>query len=209
MRIETESWQGLINQLVTLFGRGYFAYHLTQYPEKKRAKWPKIDAKLVQKYALDGSIHQRYRLRKKGFCTYAIVRWEAVCVILKTQGKPMVTEDDKFNELIKRPLAIRISDNIILEIQRVEDKVTARLSKRDFEGFEEWLVRLAGAGQIKEARKVFDRLNGLPGFHGINQQKWRLWSRVVATCKRAGISPGERPRINTRRKVVQVYKPQG
>ncbi|OOB74944.1 hypothetical protein AXF41_14110 [Clostridium haemolyticum] len=59
------SWQGLIQQVVYLVSRGYYYHHIEYLPQKKSARFPKIDQKLIEKYKADKSKYQRARQKNK------------------------------------------------------------------------------------------------------------------------------------------------
>lgn len=190
---------------------------MTIYPEQKQEKWGRIDQKLAAKYGLiDQSKFQRYRARKKGYSAFSILRWNSTCLIFKTPGKvpSEITADDAFAKVKDRPVKIKVSDFVEIDIGLYGDKVTAKLSKDSYAGVKSYLETLVYRQEVDKAIQIFNRLNGLPATAGIIAQKRKLaaWlSKLIAKREKAEKQKQKEAeilkklRIGTKRKIVTVF----
>lgn len=82
------NWQALLEQIVNLCGNGYYYYHISYLPVRKKEKRKEIDKKIIEKYNLEKDTKdKRYQRKKKGLANFAFLRWEHILVILHTEGK--------------------------------------------------------------------------------------------------------------------------
>ena len=204
-----KSWQGLIQMSVYLVSRGYYWYCLTEYPEKKRDSWAKIDQKLIEKYDADKSKFQRARQKQKyGMANFYFLRWESVSVIFHSKGKfsEKVTYNDTFYDIRKKPLKITISDNIEMVIYEENETTSVRLSRESYRGFKACLIDVCKLKEQKEIIKEFNKINGLPAWRGIIEQKQLLASFTVREARKHQVwLRKEALRIKTQRTPVKVF----
>src|SRR5690625_4941401 len=183
------SWKGFLQQIVSQLAFGYEYYHITIYPEKKKDKWLQIDKKLIHKYQTKKSKFQRSRIKAKGFVNFYFLRWENIAVILHSDGNISkdITYDDKFKNLGKNPMLLKISERITFKIQISNirnKKIDVFLEKESYQNIKEQIYEIA----IKTKRKEniineFKKLNGLPSYRGINQQQSNLREAFLKHCK--------------------------
>ena len=172
MKHVAESWQGLIQGLVTWVSHGYYFVCKTHYPDHKDQKT--IDEKLIRKYRADLEKTKRWRVRKEtGAAMFALIRLERGdgISLLHTEGTLPSVYDDRFIDLRIEPLTVRVSESIVFEILVKHGKTEVCLSGRTYE----WMkAGLADAVQTRSKTRIiaqFERLNGLPAYHGIVAQK--------------------------------------
>ncbi len=231
------SWQGLLQMVVYLVGRGYEQWHVTHLPVEKKDKFSIIDNKLIGQYQTDKTKYQRNYSKEKGFANFVYLRWEHVVIILHTNGtipeSILVTDrdgskklNDNFYNIDEKALQFRVSDNIAFEIKSIQKKgqrkkdVSVQLTNDVFKGIKRELKEVASTRNKYEMIKHFDRLNGLPAWAGINQQKGELKSYLYNQAKDLGVfNVGDRKqskeakqkfmsslRLHTRRKVYKVWQ---
>jgi hypothetical protein len=203
------SWQGLLQQLVYLIGRGYFFYHVTYLPVNKKEKYSQIDAKLIGKYKTDKTKWQRSRLKAKGVANFYYLRWKHVAVILHTLGEQEdeIIYDDKFLDIRKNPLLLKISELVAFNIQIVDRRVTVKLAKDTYEGLRIELHQVAKTKSKEKMAKAFDRINGFPAWAGIIVQKRRLAWYLCEQAKKHNIQLDQSElRFVDQRKPVKVFQ---
>lgn len=210
------SWQGLVQQVVYLVGRGYYFHCVTELPEKKRDKWEQIDQKLIGKYSADKSKWQRARQKGKKTANFYYLRWNNLSVLLHTLGsiESGSSYDDNFKDIRdkKGRLKIQISKLIGLEIFLGDCKkggsrqVTVKLDKDTYTGFKAIFDDVAATKNVKYMVKEFDKLNGFPAWGGIIKQKRELARFIVNRARhhQADLKQ-EQLRINGYRKPVKVF----
>ena len=195
MVYETGNWQGFLEQIIRLLSRhGYSYFSLSQYPSSKFYKWGEIDKKLIAKYNAGQTSMQRYRARKKGLCSYYFIRWNQYAIVFKSTGQvpPMTNQDDTFLFIAKHVINIRIGDTVIVQIVQSNGKTTAKLNEETYKGLKSKLFYAANDAQKKRSVKPlvteYNKLNGLPAWRGILQQKSRLKRYCEKLAKERGIS---------------------
>ncbi len=208
------SWQGLLQQAVYLVSRGYYNYCLTQYPENKRDRWSCIDQKMIEKYRCNLSKYQRARFKNKGIANYYYLRWDALSLMMHTSGQlpEGITADDKFYDCKEKKNRLVIPIGIIkMQIMPPGDpnniRVTVRLTKESYRDVKSSLLSACRSQNKYMIIKEYDRLNGLPAWAGIVEQK-RMIAGYVAHQARKNHIPLQinELRINTYRKVYPVWQ---
>ncbi|SFL91022.1 hypothetical protein [Pelosinus propionicus] len=195
MVYEDEAWQEFLEQIIRLVARhGYKYFSLSKYPlEKKSFKCDATDKKLTTKYRAEATSMQRYRGKKKGFCAYYYLRWKEYIVILKTPGQvpPGIIQDDAFFSIAKHSLKIRISAFITVEIFERDGKISAKLADETYWELKNKLFYVANSAQKarnpQQLIEAFKKLNGLPCWRGILQQKSRLKRYCLSLAKKRGL----------------------
>jgi len=185
-----KSWKGFLQQIVSQLAFGYEYYHITVYSEEKQDKWLQIDKKLINKYQTKKSKFQRSRIKSKGFANFYFLRWENIAVILHSEGNLSngIVYDDKFKNLSKNPMFLKISERITFKIQKSNiknKKIDVFLAKESYQNIKEQIYEIAMKTKRKENIVTeFKKLNGLPSYRGINQQQKNLREALIKFCKR-------------------------
>ncbi len=201
------SWQGFLQQVVYQIARGYHHHCLTRLSEDKRDKWPLIDQKLIYKYQSVVSKDQRYRIKRAGRANVIYLRWEHCALLLMTDGAHGDL-DDRFCYINATPLTIQVSPIIGLKIHYGAKGVTVHLAKDSYQGLKTilWDAARLVTRNPDLLKREFDKLNGLPCWGGIIEQKRQLLDYALTEAKRQGC-PLKRDefRLNTRRHIYQVW----
>lgn len=201
------SWQGFLQQVVYQVSRGYVYYCIVEYPEKKRDKWSKTDTKLIQKYQADLSKDQRYRRKAKQLANFMFLRWDKWSVILHTAGEiEGVHYDDKFHGIEGRPLELRL--NLGYRIHKgAKGEVTVHLTSESYRGVKAALDHAISSRRQNLLVDEFNRLNGLPCWGGIVEQKSQLLEHILRKAGKCGIKVERSDfRFLTKRKVYDVFE---
>lgn len=199
------SWQGFIQQVVYQISRGYYWYCLVAYPETKQDRWPRIDKKLIEKYSADLSKDQRYRRKAKGVANFMFLRWGHFAVILHTQGIGQVSDRDHFDDIRKKPLEVRL--NLGYRIHFGSNGVTVHFDRESYQGVKEILADAVRLHNPRLLKLEFDRLNGIPCWSGVVEQKRQLLAFALRAARKNGlVVKREEFRFNTRRKVYKVFE---
>ncbi|MGG4425000.1 hypothetical protein ABEP71_19120 [Bacillus velezensis] len=191
------SWQGFLQQLDFLIAKsGYRYFHVTNYPEHKQDKWDKIDQKLIEKYQTNMTRSQRYRNKEKKNANFWFLRYEGVAVILmatgkfkgaETQVKDGIVIDDEFFDIQKKDLKIKIGKMSNFKIHYVNGKITVSMANQMYQEIKYKLLEVAKLKDLNKAKFEFQKLNGLPAWSGINEQKFQLLDVLVQELKRHNV----------------------
>ena len=198
-------WQGLIQGLVTWVSHGYYFVCKTHYPDQKDHNT--IDEKLIRKYHADLEKTKRWRVKKEtGAAMFALLRLRGTAFLLHTEGSLPSVYDDRFVDLRTEPLRVRVSASLVLEISVKNRKTEVSLSPPT----NEWMkVCLADAVESRSKARIvaqFERLNGLPAYHGIVMQKVAIATWLLHEAHGRGIWIGRKDlRVITRRRITRVY----
>ena len=201
------NWQGFLEMCVYLIGRGYKSYCHITYPQKKIDKWLEIDKKLIHKYDAEKSKFQRSRQKKKGIANFYFLRWYDQVVIFRTQGivSDAIQYDDQFHNITEKALELRISEDIQIRVPFTKP-VTARLTKDSYRGFKAVLWDACTLKNKSAIIAEFDKVNGLPAWRGIIEQKRKLASFTVKQARRHNVKLKKSDlRILTKRKKYSPY----
>lgn len=190
------SWQGLIQQIVFLITKGYGCFHITNYPENKQDKWDKIDLKLIEKYQTNMTRSMRYRNKEKKNANFMFLRYEGVAVILmatnefkdsKTQVNKGIVIDDEFFDIEKKDMKIAIGRMSSFKIHKVNGSVRVSMTNKMYKEVSTNLQEVAKLKNVSKVKYEFQKLNGLPCWAGIIEQKFMLLDVVVQELKRHNI----------------------
>lgn len=211
MNYECQSWQGLLQQLVQLPGKGYHFYRMQQLPEQKKDSWRDIDNKLILKFRAGLSKFQRARQKVKKIANYKYLRWNGTIIIMHTLGTvPESLRCEEFRLVKKEPIPIKVSDNIAMLVYFDEEtcKFSARLSNESYRGFKAVLDNACKLNR-ERVKVEFGKLNGLPAWHGIISQKKALARYAIQEARRHNIQICRADlRLATMRKIYPIYTPQ-
>jgi len=208
---EVQNWQGLLQQLVNYTSLGYRKYCEVEYPERKRGRFSTIDRKIIAKYHADKNKDQRSRLKKKGFANFVFMRWDRYACILQSPGKVRedIVYDDTFHSFTGRPIEVRVGPETLLLVGFFgrNGGVSVKISKETYREVRAGLMEATYSGDRSRCIGEFNKLNGLPAWHGIVEQKVRLAEYLVKEARSHQMKLSKRDlRIYTRRKVYPVWK---
>jgi len=181
------SWKAMLQMIVNLCGKGYYYYHLTELPINKQNKWGKIDSKIIQKYQTDKSKWQRQRQKRNGIANFYYLRWEHIFVVLRTEGTifASIMYDDKFSDIRKSPISLKITSLTTFKIQFFKQKkITVYLSGDTYKGLKDNLYDVAKTKNISKIKQAFNQLNGYPAYQGILEQKNQLATFLILQSKK-------------------------
>ncbi len=201
------SWQGFIQQAITLISHGYHLYCKTVYPENKREKWHAIDSKLIEKYGADVGKDKRYRNKLKGQANHVFLRWENCALLLRSTGNITVS-DDIFVNILKEPLIFAVGEIMKIKIVSVgsRGRVTAYIEKTVYRQIKAELLELCSHRHVEVLKNRFSALNGLPAHSGITQQKSQIVTEIIQNGKKHGLKLSRKDfPILTRKKVYKVF----
>lgn len=207
-----QNWQGLIQMLVYLFSRGYYFYCPIILQAHKQEKWTTTDAKLIDKYNISRSKFQRCRRKQKGLASFYYLRWQAVGCILHTQGDIQdVPYDDTFFDIRQKPLTIPLTETTQLIIYTCATKdgkvhISVRMTPAMIKGLKAVLSEVAKSKNIKQMKYEFNKMNGLPAYTGIIEQKQNLAKHLIKQAQKHQVSlKASNLRINTRLSRYKVF----
>jgi len=208
---EVQNWQGLLQQLVNYTSLGYTRYCAVEYPERKREQFSAIDRKIIAKYEADKSKDQRSRLKKKGFANFVFMRWDKFAWILQSPGvvRDDIVYDDIFHSMSGRPLEVRVGPETLLVVGLFgrNNGVSVKMSTETYCDVRAGLMEAAFSGDRSRCIREFNKLNGLPAWHGIVKQKVRLAQYLVKQARSHQMKLSKKDlHIYTRRKVYPVWK---
>jgi len=208
---EVENWQGLLQQLVNYTSLGYRKYCEVEYPERKRERFSTIDRKIIAKYHADKSKDQRSRLKKKGFANFVFFRWNRYACILQSPGvvRDDIVYDDTFHSITGNPIEVRVGPETLLVVGLFgrNGGVSVKMSTETYRNVRAGLMEATYSGDRKRCIGEFNKLNGLPAWHGIVKQKVRLAEYLVKQARSHQMKLSKRDlRIYTRRKVYPTWK---
>jgi len=203
------SWQGLVQMMVHLVGRGYWYHMVVTYPAKKRARWPQIDAKMMATYECGKSKYQRARQKRRGEARLMFLRWENVAVVLATDGVlSRKLSRTGFVDIRQRYARIPVSERVefFIYVDHATKRATARLTKESYLGLKGQIEETCRNGKEWEIRRIVERMNGLPCWHGILQQKVNLAKLAIGWAGKAGKRLRYvQIRLTMKRKVYKVF----
>lgn len=208
-RYECESWQGMVQQVVLFMSSGYTRYCHLVIPDRKLDQAGRIDRKLIQKYQCDLSKDQRYRRKKKNEANFHYLRWHDLALILQCPGTigPEILYDDKFSDVLKNPLHLVVSDYLTLKIVKSQQGWTVCMSRDTYREAKAQLFEKIIHVSKSEIMDQYNKLNGLPAWRGIIEQRRRLQEFVISATKRhRGIRLWKKELFNNTHKCPrQVY----
>ena len=190
----------MLQQIVYLVSKGYTYYSVGEIPLNKASKARSIDQKIINKYNIDLSKHQRTRRKQKKLANFYYLRWKNQFVILRTEGKLEEPVDDVFLNIKKKSkggskFKINIGKELILNIVLVNGKATVVLDKSTFKDVKTELDELVKNKQIKKLYKRYSMLNSIPAWSGIVKQKFLLQEEIFKAAKKYGLNTKKKNQI--------------
>ncbi|BCC56686.1 hypothetical protein [Bacillus cereus] len=207
------SWVAFVQQLQHLIARGYEEYCVVSYPEKKEDKFEKIDRKLISKYNANLDKDKSYYRKKKKICNFKFLRFGNQAIILKTKGKieEGVVVDDTFKHVKKEKMVIPIGDKASLSIgYDNEKKVSVFMTKEMYREVKYTCFEYIDAKKFVKAIEAFNRLNALPSWGGIVEQKINMKQQIErhlqkALSKESALELAKKMKVNTKRTAIKVF----
>ncbi len=195
-----KSWQFMLQQIVYLVSKGYTYYSVGEIPLNKASKARSIDQKIINKYNIDLSKHQRTRRKQKKLANFYYLRWKNQFVILRTEGKLEEPVDDVFLNIKKKSkggskFKINIGKELILNVVLVNGKVTVVIDKSTYKDIKTELDELVKNKQIGKLYKRFSMLNYIPAWSGIVKQKFLLQEEIYKAAKKYGLNTKKKNQI--------------
>ena len=179
-------WRYFLQRIQGNMKDEYFYYSIFSIPETKMDKAEAIDQKIIEKYGCNMSKDQRHRNKKKGNANFQYFRFQSCGVIMATPGnvvddceplinvniKPMVLRVGTLEVVFKRSkVKIKNKEGRVIKTQT---KYTLFLTDKCMEEKKREFNNLAKRGKCEEIIEHFNRLNGIPSYSGIVQNKVKL-----------------------------------
>lgn len=206
-KVEIGTWQGFLQQIVDYVNKGYWYHCLTNYPEKKREKWRDIDRKLVYKYNGNYDKWTNYFRKRNGIANFAILRWQNKCVMLHTLGEIDVEDKenmDVFFDIRQKPLILPISDSITFKIL-LTHKTEVYFDRDCYRNLKAKYAEYAMKRMKNVLIESFNKLNSIPSYKGIVEQKRSLLRFIIKEARRYQMKISWKDfKFNTFRKVYKV-----
>jgi len=202
-----KSWQALMQQLVFLAGQGYIHYYVAYLPKEKEHKFSAIDTKLIAKYQTNVSKYQRYRLKQKNQANFIYLRWEHIAVMLHTNGNiPTIEGMDSFKNLRDGAMVIQLSKFLALSVVTYNGKTTVRFSKESYRTLKTHIATYAKHKQKAKIIETIQKLNGVPVYKGVFEQKKQLVEFAIGELEKNGVYAGLNEfRVTNKRKLYTVF----
>lgn len=185
------SWQGFIQYIVTMVGKGYYFYLWIKPRESMvitEERQLKIDGRLMEKFQIVGmSKHNRYYNRKRGMANFLYLRYNSLAMILKSPGEDGgLSASEEFMDIRETPTEVEISTNIQFKINlsRTGKSWTAYFTKECYRSIKAEMLECLEHRQIRDLEYKFKALNNLPAYTGINEQKMQLRKVILQHAKK-------------------------
>lgn len=211
-----------IDYIVNAVSNGKYLYYQASYiPENKAVNEDylnKLDEKMSNKYNTNLTKNQRLNLRRKDAARHLYVRYKNIVILLKTEGFTEVAENEKWKDIRKEKINLKITDNVIYNIglgqgkssknKTLNSKITVTLSKDTLN-----LIKVSCLEAIRYKKSIrlllyeWNKVNGFNGWSGVNLQKKQLREYLInEVCRNFGIKKKEARklfRVNTFRAKAQ------
>jgi hypothetical protein len=105
----------------------------------------------------------------------------------KTKTREDIIIDHDFLCIDNRPLSLNLGRVLALKIHTKENRITVSMDRRMFLDKKAELQEVSKRRSYGLAQREFGKLNGLPAYHGIIQQKKELLAYLVSELKRHGV----------------------
>jgi hypothetical protein len=206
--------------IVYLVARGYYYYCIAYLPEKKKDRWGKTDIKLIEKYKTDKSKWQRSRLKRKGTANFYYLRWDCIAIILHTQGEisDTLNYDDEFIDIRKKQMPVKISGltELVVWVEKNKEnkkntyRVSVKLGSTSYANLKAKMYEAAMTKDKAFMKKEFNKINGLPAWSGIIEQKKTLAKYLCNQAHKNQVALGQKElRLITKRFPVKAFEDNG
>ena len=211
-----------IDYIVNAISNGKYLYYQINYiPENKAVNEDylnNLDKKLSNKYNANLTKNKRLNLRRKDQARHLYVRYKNIIIILKTEGITEVAANEKWKDIRKEKINLKITENVTYNVglgkgkssknKTLNSKITVTLSKETLN-----TIKMSCIEAIRYKKSIrllifqWNKINGFNGWNGINIQKQQLRDYlVIEVCKSFGMKKKEARklfRINTFRAKAQ------
>lgn len=195
-----------IDYILNSISNGKYLYYQKSYiPIEKldNTKFlKKLELKIKEKYETNKTKAERLNLRRKNRARFLAIRYKNILIILRTEGKFENGKNEKWEDIRKKKIEIKLSEYTTYLIglgisKKVNDKksatlqskVTVTLGKNTYN-----LIKLSCLEAISIKKSIpallyeWNKINGFNGWSGINKQKMQLKEYLIKEiCKHFGI----------------------
>lgn len=194
------SVEGFIQQLaVGLIPHGYFFYVMGCIPAGKDPK--RVDAKLVDRYAIDVSKWTRARQRRHGRASVQYLRFRDLFVLIATHGEHAFFSDEavSIRDLRRVPLK---AFGYALSSKRGHAHV--RVEREEFKGLKAFFIKRA---MHRRAESLAADLRSLPyePYAPVRRQLLELLRGINRARRSAGFDPVPLEALRFRRRIVRPF----
>lgn len=187
-----------IDYLVNCISNGkYLYYQLSYIPEKKMNTefLNRLDNKLDNKYQACLCKSERLKLRRKNQARHLYARYKNIIVLLKTDGDTDVASTDKWTDIRKHKIELRISKYTMYNIG------VGATKKKNNKSLDFTVSVTLGADTVnyikltcidciryqKDLKRLvyeWNKINGFNGWSGINKQKLQLKEYLIKEVRK-------------------------
>ena len=203
-RCVAKSLPGFIQQVaVGYLARGYFFYVLGEVPEGKDPA--KLDAKLIERYAVEHSKSARYRRKRAGFANVQYVRFGRHFVLLATHGKHAFFADEanSIRDFRETPLKI---GGYSIGYRRGQGRwhPSVRIERERYRELKAYFLEVA-VHRSAEALEAEFRALAFEPYAPVRAQLFSILRAVNRARKAAGFEPMGAAPFRTTRKPVRPF----
>ncbi|MDM0907066.1 hypothetical protein QTI73_15360 [Clostridium perfringens] len=214
----------VIDYLVNAISNGKYLYYQVSYiPETKlddKEFLNRLDTKIREKYQTNKTKSERLNLRRRNMARFLAVRYKHILILLKTEGASEIGVNEKWEDIIKQKIELKISKYTSYLIglgvskkqgvkhKTLPSKVTVTLSNETYN-----LIKMSCIEAIRVKKSIplllyeWNKINGFNGWSGINLQKQQLRDYLAnEVCRNFGMKKKEARklfRVNTFRAKAQ------
>ena len=200
-------WEALLQQVMYYVSVGYEHYFMMTLPPKKADRFYKTDAKIIEKYQTNLGKDKKYYNKKNGYANFVYLRYKEVAFILMNtndfkgfETKSRVEIDDIFYHFEDKnnPLVVPFGDFIQFKIVKEQQSLTVVLTRNTYREFKYTCLEYIDAHKYNDLIAYFNRLNGLPAWGGLNNQKLILKKYLMSKIR---LGKDERKRIYSKLRI--------
>ncbi len=194
----------VIDYLVNAISNGKYLYYQVSYiPETKlddKEFLNRLNTKIREKYQTNKTKAERLNLRRRNMARFLAVRYKHILILLKTEGVSEIGVNEKWEDIRKKKIELKISDYTTYCIgfgknkSKKNNKNTGRSVSVTLGADTYNLIKLSCIDAIKYKKSIkkliyeWNKINGYNGWSGINQQKMQLKEYlIIAVCKEFGM----------------------
>lgn len=214
-----------IDYIINCIANGKYLYYQLSYIPTEKAEnkefLAKLDSKVMEKYQTNKTKNERLTLRRQDKARFIAVRYKNILLILRTKGDFEIGKNEKWEDIKKKKIQLKISDytTYMIGFGKAKSKknnkslgstVSVTLGPDTYN-----LIKLSCIDAIRNKKSIrkliyeFNKINGYNGWSGINAQKMQLRDYLVnEVCKHFGMKKNEAKklfRINTFRAKAQKH----
>lgn len=194
MKVQNDIIQ-FIDYVVNCISNGKYIYYQLSYIKTEKLEdkefLAKLESKINGKYQTNKTKAERLNLRRKEKARFLAIRHKHILVILRTEGDFEVGKNEKWEDIRKKKIELKVSDYITYCIgfgktkSKKNNKNTGRSVSVTLGADTYNLIKLSCIDAIrykKSIRKLiyeWNKINGFNGWSGINKQKLQLKEYLV------------------------------